>query len=71
MRATDPVAFKEPAAVVTMPWPAVPVPMTVRLRTKAPLPAVTAAPRETPPSPLPIRLILPAVEVIVLSELTP
>jgi hypothetical protein len=71
VRATVPVAFKDPVAEVTMPWPAVPVPMMVRLRSSAPLPAVTAAPRETPPSPRPIRLILPADELIVLSEPMP
>ena len=61
----------DPAAVVVMPWPAVPVPTMLRLRTSAPLPAVTGADNETPPSPLPIRLILPAVDVIVLSEKIP
>ena len=71
MSETPPVAPKEAAAEALMPLPAVPVPTMLRLRTNAPLPAVTAAVNETPPSPLPIRLILPAEEVIVLSERIP
>ena len=68
---TPPVAPKGAAAEASIPLPAVPVPTMLRLRTSTPLPAVTGADNETPPSPLPIRLILPAVEVIVLSERIP
>ena len=67
VRETPPVADSAAAPEVLMPSPAVPVPTMLRLRISAPLPAVTGANNETPPSPLPIRLILPAVEVIVLS----